>query len=125
MLFGQWTRRPHGSGGADAYDAALHEPYVQPIEMAGRTMTGFITLAASERLAGFETTVVCFVGDTDPLLVWALVLPAYAWRAWLVTRGATRKTKRGELLTEFVSRRFANMRSASLVNVLLARRETS
>jgi hypothetical protein len=31
--------------GADAYDAALHEPHVQPIEMAGRTMTGFVRIA--------------------------------------------------------------------------------
>jgi hypothetical protein len=30
--------------GADAYDAALREPHVQPIEMAGRTMTGFVRI---------------------------------------------------------------------------------
>ena len=31
--------------GADAYDAALREPHVQPIEMGGRTMTGFVRIA--------------------------------------------------------------------------------
>jgi hypothetical protein len=31
--------------GANAQDAALREPNVQPIEMAGRTMTGFVRIA--------------------------------------------------------------------------------
>jgi hypothetical protein len=31
--------------GANAQDAALREPHVQPIEMAGRTMTGFVRVA--------------------------------------------------------------------------------
>lgn len=31
--------------GADAQDAALTEPHVRPIEMAGRTMTGFVHIA--------------------------------------------------------------------------------
>ena len=31
--------------GANAQDAALREPHVQPIEMAGRAMTGFVRIA--------------------------------------------------------------------------------
>jgi hypothetical protein len=31
--------------GANAQNAALTEPHVQPIEMAGRTMTGFVRIA--------------------------------------------------------------------------------
>jgi TfoX/Sxy family transcriptional regulator of competence genes len=31
--------------GPNAQDAALREPHVQPIEMAGRTMTGFVRIA--------------------------------------------------------------------------------
>jgi TfoX/Sxy family transcriptional regulator of competence genes len=31
--------------GANAQDAALREPHVQPIKMAGRTMTGFVRIA--------------------------------------------------------------------------------
>ena len=30
--------------GTDGYDAALREPHVQPIEMAGRIMTGFVRI---------------------------------------------------------------------------------
>jgi TfoX N-terminal domain len=31
--------------GTNAQDAALREPHVQPIEIAGRTMTGFVRIA--------------------------------------------------------------------------------
>jgi hypothetical protein len=31
--------------GANAQDAALREPHVQPIKTAGRTMTGFVCIA--------------------------------------------------------------------------------
>ena len=34
--------------GANAQDAALREPHVQPIEMAGRTMTGFVRIAPED-----------------------------------------------------------------------------
>ena len=37
--------------GAHAYDAALREPHVQPIEMAGRSMTGFVRIASE----GYQT----------------------------------------------------------------------
>jgi TfoX/Sxy family transcriptional regulator of competence genes len=37
--------------GADAYDAALGAPHAQPIEMAGRSMTGFVRIAPE----GYQT----------------------------------------------------------------------
>ncbi|HUC16413.1 MAG TPA: LysR family transcriptional regulator [Acetobacteraceae bacterium] len=54
------------------------------------------------------TTLPCFVGESDPLLV---RVPGTALhkhgRLWLLTQGETRKTKRVRLFTEFVSRRLA------------------
>jgi DNA-binding transcriptional LysR family regulator len=54
------------------------------------------------------TTLPCFVGDADPLLV---RVPGTALRLfgtlWLLTQGETRKTKRVRLFTEFVSLRLA------------------
>jgi DNA-binding transcriptional LysR family regulator len=54
------------------------------------------------------TTLPCFVGDADPLLVRA---PGTALRMhgtlWLLTQGETRKTKRVRVFTEFASRRLA------------------
>ena len=54
------------------------------------------------------TTLPCFVGDADPLLVRA---PGTALHMhgtlWLLMQGETRKTKRVRLFTEFVSRRLA------------------
>jgi TfoX/Sxy family transcriptional regulator of competence genes len=37
--------------GADAQDSMLSEPHVQPIEMAGRTMTGFVRIGPE----GYQT----------------------------------------------------------------------
>jgi DNA-binding transcriptional LysR family regulator len=54
------------------------------------------------------TTLPCFVGDADPLLVRA---PGAALHMhgtlWLLTQGETRKTKRVRVFTEFASRRLA------------------
>jgi DNA-binding transcriptional LysR family regulator len=54
------------------------------------------------------TTLPCFVGDSDPLLV---RVPGTALHKhgtiWLLTQGETRKTKRVRLFTEFVSCRLA------------------
>ncbi len=54
------------------------------------------------------TTLPCFVGDADKLLV---RVPGTALHRhgtlWLLTQGETRKTKRVRLFTEFVSRRLA------------------
>jgi DNA-binding transcriptional LysR family regulator len=54
------------------------------------------------------TTLPCFVGDADPLLVRVPGTPLYKHGTlWLLTHGETRKTKRVRLFTEFVSRRLA------------------
>ncbi len=54
------------------------------------------------------TMLPCFVGDADPLLA---RVPGTALRMhgtlWLLTQGETRRTKRVQLFTEFVSRRLA------------------
>jgi DNA-binding transcriptional LysR family regulator len=54
------------------------------------------------------TTLPCFVGDADPLLVRVPGTDLHMHGAlWLLTQGETRKTKRVRLFTEFVSRRLA------------------
>jgi DNA-binding transcriptional LysR family regulator len=52
------------------------------------------------------TTLPCFVGDTDPLLVRVPDTDVHLYgTVWLLTHGEARKTKRVRLFTEFVSRR--------------------
>ncbi len=52
------------------------------------------------------TTLPCFVGDADPLLVRVPGTDLHLYGTlWLLTKGETRKTKRVRLFTEFVSRR--------------------
>ena len=54
------------------------------------------------------TTLPCFVGDADPLLVRVPGTDLHLYGTlWLLTQGETRKTKRVRLFTEFVSRRLA------------------
>ena len=54
------------------------------------------------------TTLPCFVGDADPLLVRVPGTDLHMYGTlWLLTQGETRKTKRVRLFTEFVSRRLA------------------
>lgn len=54
------------------------------------------------------TTLPCFVGDADPLLVRAPGTDLHMYGTlWLLTQGETRKTKRVRLFTEFLSRRLA------------------
>jgi DNA-binding transcriptional LysR family regulator len=54
------------------------------------------------------TTLPCFVGDADPLLVRLPGTELHMYGTlWLLTQGETRKTKRVRLFTEFVSRRLA------------------
>jgi DNA-binding transcriptional LysR family regulator len=54
------------------------------------------------------TTLPCFVGDADPLLVRAPGADLHQYGTlWLLTQGETRKTKRVRLFTEFTSRRLA------------------
>jgi DNA-binding transcriptional LysR family regulator len=52
------------------------------------------------------TTLPCFVGDADPLLVRVPGTDLHVHgTVWLLTQGETHKTKRVRLFTEFVSRR--------------------
>ena len=54
------------------------------------------------------TTLPCFVGDADPLLARAPGAPLHQYGTlWLLTQGETRKTKRVQLFTTFLSRRLA------------------
>src|SRR3546814_313918 len=54
------------------------------------------------------TTLPCFVGDADPLLVRVPGTDLHLHGTlWLLTQGETRKTKRVRLFTEFISRRLA------------------
>ena len=54
------------------------------------------------------TTLPCFIGDADPLLVRVPGTDLHIHGTlWLLTQGETRKTKRVRLFTEFVSRRLA------------------
>ncbi|CAN7234419.1 LysR family transcriptional regulator [Brevundimonas sp. LjRoot202] len=54
------------------------------------------------------TTLPCFVGDADPQLVRVPGAGLHLYGTlWLLTQGETRKTKRVQLFTEFVSRRLA------------------
>src|SRR6202166_789865 len=52
------------------------------------------------------TTLPCFIGDADPLLVRVPGTDLHLYGTlWLLTQGESRKTKRVRLFTEFVSRR--------------------
>jgi DNA-binding transcriptional LysR family regulator len=54
------------------------------------------------------TTLPCFIGDVDPLLVRVPGTDLHMYGTlWLLTQGETRKTKRVRLFTEFASRRLA------------------
>jgi len=54
------------------------------------------------------TTLPCFVGDADPLLARVPGVDLHLYGTlWLLTQGETRKTKRVQLFTEFLSRRLA------------------
>jgi len=54
------------------------------------------------------TTLPCFVGDADPLLVRVPGTRVHRHGTlWLLTQGETRRTKRVQLFTEFISRRLA------------------
>jgi DNA-binding transcriptional LysR family regulator len=54
------------------------------------------------------TTLPCFIGDADPLMVRVPGTDLHMYGTlWLLTQGETRKTKRVRLFTEFLSRRLA------------------
>jgi DNA-binding transcriptional LysR family regulator len=72
-----------------------------------RATDGETQIAAVRQGLGM-TTLPCFIGDADPLLVRVPGTDLHMHGTlWLLTQGETRKTKRVRLFTEFVSRRLA------------------
>ena len=72
-----------------------------------RTSDAGVHIAAVRQGLGM-TTLPCFVGDADPLLVRAPGTRVHMHGTlWLLTQGEARRTKRVQLFTEFTSRRLA------------------
>ncbi|WP_419757583.1 LysR family transcriptional regulator [Acidisoma sp.] len=83
------------------------ETSVSATEVPFRITDGAAQIAAVRQGVGM-TTLPCFVGDAEPLLVRVPGSPLRMHGTlWLLTQGETRKTKRVRLFTEFVSRRLA------------------
>ena len=83
------------------------EGEVRTAEVPFRTTDAETQIVAVRQGLGM-TTLPCFVGDADPLLVRVPGTPLHKHGTlWLLTHGETRKTKRVRLFTEFVSRRLA------------------
>ena len=85
---------------------------VETAEMPFRTTDAGAQIAAVRQGLGL-TTLPCFVGDVDPLLV---RVPGADLRMhgtlWLLTQGETRKSRRVRLFTEFISARLASHASS-------------
>jgi DNA-binding transcriptional LysR family regulator len=80
---------------------------VRTTEVPFRTTDGEAQIVAVRQGIGI-TTLPCFIGDADPLLVRVPGTDLHMHGTlWLLTQGETRKTKRVRLFTEFVSRRLA------------------
>jgi len=72
-----------------------------------RTTDGAAQVVAVRQGIGI-TTLPCFIGDADPLLVRVPETDLHLYGTlFLLTHGETRKTKRVRLFTEFISRRLA------------------
>jgi len=72
-----------------------------------RTTDGEAQVVAVRQGIGI-TTLPCFIGDADPLLVRVPETDLHLYGTlFLLTHGETRKTKRVRLFTEFISRRLA------------------
>jgi DNA-binding transcriptional LysR family regulator len=72
-----------------------------------RTTDAEAQIAAVRQGIGI-TTLPCFVGDADPLLVRVPGTDLHIYGTlWILTQGESRKTKRVRLFTEFASRRLA------------------
>ena len=83
------------------------EGEVPTTEVPFRTTDAEAQIVAVRQGLGM-TTLPCFVGDADPLLVRVPGTDLHMHGTlWLLTQGETRKTKRVRLFTEFVSRRLA------------------
>jgi DNA-binding transcriptional LysR family regulator len=85
----------------------VREGEVRATGVPFRTMDGETQIAAVRQGLGM-TTLPCFIGDADPLLVRVPGTDLHMHGTlWLLTQGETRKTKRVRLFTEFVSRSLA------------------
>lgn len=83
------------------------EVEVRPTGVPFRTTDGEAQIVAVRQGLGM-TTLPCFVGDADPLLVRVPGSDLHMYGTlWLLTQGETRKTKRVRLFTESISRRLA------------------
>jgi len=72
-----------------------------------RTTDAEAQIAAVRQGLGM-TTLPCFLGDADPLLARVPGADLHLYGTlWILTQGETRKTKRVQLFTEFLSRRLA------------------
>jgi DNA-binding transcriptional LysR family regulator len=84
------------------------EGEVPAADVPFKTTDGETQIAAVRQGLGM-TTLPCFVGDADPLLVRVPGTPLHRHGTlWLLTHGETRKTKRVRLFTEFASRKLAS-----------------
>ncbi|WBO24419.1 LysR family transcriptional regulator [Sphingomonas abietis] len=80
---------------------------IRTTEIPFRTTDAEAQIVAVRQGLGI-TTLPCFAGDADPMLVRVPGTDLHLYGAlWLLTHGETRKTKRVRLFTEFVSRRLA------------------
>ncbi len=83
------------------------EGKVRTTEVPFRTTDGEAQIVAVRQGIGI-TTLPCFIGDADPLLVRVPGTDLHLHGTlWVLTQGETRKTKRVRVFTEFVSRRLA------------------
>ena len=84
------------------------EGEVRTSEIPFRTTDAEAQIVAVRQGLGM-TTLPCFVGDADPLLVRVPGTRLHKHGTlWLLTHGETRKTKRVRLFTEFASRKLAS-----------------
>ncbi len=84
-----------------------HEGEVRTTEVSFRTTDAEAQIVAARQGLGI-TTLPCFIGDADPMLVRVPGTDLHMHGTlWLLTQGETRKTKRVRLFTEFVSLRLA------------------
>jgi DNA-binding transcriptional LysR family regulator len=90
----------------DNYDPDwAHKGEVRTAEIPFRITDAEAQIVAVRHGLGM-TTLPCFIGDADPLLVRVPGSDLHMYGTlWLLTQGETRKTKRVRLFTEFVSRR--------------------
>jgi DNA-binding transcriptional LysR family regulator len=83
------------------------EGEVRTTEVSVRTTDAGAQIVAARHGLGM-TTLPCFVGDADPLLVRVPGTGLHMYGTlWLLVQGETRKTKRVRLFTEFMSLRLA------------------